>query len=62
MVGVSKAAEILRTAGPVSSEVAVEIGLAREEIEGDLVGAAADLVRQIADGSVVIEAIEKGEV
>ena len=60
LVGVSKAAEILRTARPVSSKEAVEIGLAREEVEGDLVEAAATLVRQIADGSVVVPKIETG--
>ena len=60
LVGVSKAAEILRTARPVSSKEAVEIGLAREEVEGDLVEAAATLVRQIADGSVVVPRIETG--
>jgi len=60
LVGVSKAAEILRTARPVSSSEAVEIGLAREQVVGDLVEAAATLVRQIADGSVVIPAIETG--
>ncbi len=60
LVGISKAAEILRTARPVSSREAVEIGLAREEVEGDLVEAAATLVRQIADGTVVAPVIETG--
>jgi len=60
LVGISKAAEILRTARPVPSSEAVEIGLARQEVEGDLVDAAASLVRQIADGSVVVPAIETG--
>ncbi len=60
LVGISKAAEILRTARPVPSSEAVEIGLAREEVKGDLVDAAAALVQQIADGSVVVPAIEKG--
>ena len=60
LVGIDKAAEILRTARPVSSSEAVEIGLAREEVEGDLVDAAAMLVRQIADGSVRVPAIETG--
>jgi len=60
LVGVSKAAEILRTARPVSSKEAVEIGLAREEVEGDVVEAAASLVRQIADGSVAVPKIETG--
>ncbi len=60
MVGVGKAAEILRTARPVSSKEAVDIGLVREEVTGDLVDAAAGLVRQIADGSVVVQKIESG--
>ncbi len=60
LVGISKAAEILRTARPVSSSEAVEIGLAREEVEGNLVDAAASLVKQIADGSVVVPTIESG--
>ena len=58
LVGVRKAAEILRTARPVPSSEAVEIGLARQEVEGDLVEAAASLARQIAEGSVVVPAME----
>ncbi len=60
LIGINKAAEILRTARPVSSSEAVEIGLARVEVAGDLVEAAAALVRQIADGSVVVPGIENG--
>lgn len=60
LVGIDKAAEILRTARPVPSSEAVAIGLARAEVEGDLVDAAAALVKQIADGSVVVPAIETG--
>ena len=60
LVGMSKAAEILRTARPVPSSEAVEIGLARAEVEGDLVEAAATLVQQIASGEVVVPAIETG--
>ncbi len=60
LVGISKAAEILRTARPVSSSEAVEIGLARAEIEGDLVEAGVSLVQQIAEGGVVLPAIETG--
>jgi enoyl-CoA hydratase/carnithine racemase len=44
----------------VSSAEAVEIGLAREEVTGDLVEAAAELVKQIANGSVVVQPIESG--
>ena len=50
----------MRTARPVPSREAVEIGLAREEVTGDLVEAAATLVRQIADGSVEAPRIETG--
>jgi len=60
LVGISKAAEILRTARPVPSSEAVEIGLASAEVEGDLVDAAASLVQQIAGGEVMVPAIEKG--
>jgi len=60
LVGVSKAAEILRTARPVPSSEAVEIGLAHAEVKADLVEAAASLVRQIAAGDVVVPTIETG--
>lgn len=60
LVGISTAAEILRTARPVPSSEAVEIGLVREEVEGDLVEAAATLVQRIASGDVVVAAIETG--
>jgi enoyl-CoA hydratase/3-hydroxyacyl-CoA dehydrogenase len=60
LVGVSKAAEIMRTARSISSREAVEIGLVREEVKGDLVDAAVSLVRQLADGSVLVPAIETG--
>jgi enoyl-CoA hydratase/3-hydroxyacyl-CoA dehydrogenase len=60
LVGVKIAAEILRTARPVPSKEAVEIGLARAEVDGDLIAAAATLVRQIANGDVVVAAIETG--
>ncbi len=60
LVGVKKAAEILRTGRPVSSAEAVEIELAREEVDGDVVEAAAALVKQIANGSVTVQAIETG--
>lgn len=60
LVGVGKAAEILRTARPISSREAVEIGLASKEVEGDLVGEAAALVRQIAAGGVEVSPIASG--
>lgn len=45
LVGVEAAAEMMRTARPISSEKALAIGLISEEIDGDLVGRAAALAR-----------------
>ncbi|MBK7407921.1 MAG: enoyl-CoA hydratase/isomerase family protein [Saprospirales bacterium] len=52
LVGVEKAAEILRTGRPVSSREALEIGLISLETEGDLIAGAVALTRQIADGQI----------
>ena len=60
LVGITRAAEILRTARPVPSSEAVQIGLARAEVTGDLVAAAAGLVREIVDGRVTVARIETG--
>lgn len=48
LVGVEKAAEILRTGRPVSSAEALEIGLVSREVEANLQEAAVDLVKDIA--------------
>jgi enoyl-CoA hydratase/carnithine racemase len=62
LVGFPKAAEMLRTARPVKSGEAVAIGLAREEIDGDVVEAAADLVRRAAAGKAELATIPDGPV
>ncbi len=59
IVGVDKAAEILRTGRNVSSKEAAEIGLVHKEAEGDLKEEAILLARQIADGTVKINRIPK---
>lgn len=59
IVGVEKAAEILRTARTVSAKEAAEIGLVQMEVEGDLVTVAIKLAKQIASGEVKVKTISK---
>ena len=50
LVGIERAAEMLRTCRPISSEKALAFGLIREEVEGDLVGRAVQLCKDMATG------------
>ncbi|MBI4945931.1 MAG: 3-hydroxyacyl-CoA dehydrogenase/enoyl-CoA hydratase family protein [Bacteroidetes bacterium] len=59
IVGVEKAAEILRTARNVSAKEAAEIGLVYKEAEGDLVDEAIKLAKQIASGEVKVKTVSK---
>lgn len=59
LVGVAKAAEILRTGKSVSSKEALEIGLVMEEVEGDLMEEAISLARNIAVGRAKVNSIPK---
>lgn len=59
LVGLERAAELLRTGRPFSSAEAVEWGLVREEVEGDLIGRAIELARQAARGEVTLEPINR---
>ena len=52
LVGVDVAAEILRTARPVSGKEALEIGLIDKEIEGDLVEGAVEYAKKLAKGEI----------
>jgi enoyl-CoA hydratase / 3-hydroxyacyl-CoA dehydrogenase len=52
LVGVDIAAEILRTARPVSGKEALEIGLIDREIEGDLIEGAVDFAKKLVKGEV----------
>lgn len=50
LVGLEKAAEMLRTCRPIGSEKAKAYGLIREEVEGDLVARAVELCKDMASG------------
>ncbi len=52
LVGIVKAAEILRTGRPVSGSEAMEIGLIDKEIEGDLIDGAVTYALQIANREI----------
>ena len=51
LVGIEKAAEMLRTCRPIGSEKAKAYGLIREEVEGDLVARAVQLCQDMASGN-----------
>ena len=50
LVGIERANEMLRTCKPISSEKALAFGLIREEVEGDVVARAVQLVNEMAGG------------
>ena len=50
LIGIERAAEMLRTARPVSSDKALAYGLVRELVEGDVVGRAVQLAKDMATG------------
>jgi enoyl-CoA hydratase/carnithine racemase len=58
LVGIGKAAELLRTGRGLSSREAVECGLVRAEVDGDVVDAAVDLVRAAVRGDVKLPALD----
>jgi len=52
IVGIVKAAEMMRNARPISSKDAVAIGLVSEEVEGNLIDRAIELAKGLASGRV----------
>ena len=62
IVGVEKAADILRTARNVSSKEAAEIGLVYKEAEGDLIDEAVKLAKQVASEEVKLKTVSKDAV
>jgi enoyl-CoA hydratase/3-hydroxyacyl-CoA dehydrogenase len=58
LVGVTRAAEMLRTGRPLSGREAVAWGLVREEVEGDVVEAAVHLARAAARGEARLTPID----
>ena len=62
LVGVEKAAEMLRTGRSLSGREAVACGLIREEVDGDVVDAAVRLARAAARGEVSLAPIDCGSI
>jgi enoyl-CoA hydratase/carnithine racemase len=62
LVGVEKAAEMLRTGRAISGREAVACGLVREEVEGDVVEAAVQLARDAASGKVALARINEAPI
>jgi len=57
LIGLEAAANLLRTGKPISGAQAVELGLIRTEVDGDVVAAAVALVKQAASGEVELPRI-----
>jgi enoyl-CoA hydratase/3-hydroxyacyl-CoA dehydrogenase len=60
IVGIEKAAELIRTTRPLSSRDALECGLISEEVEGDLTARAIELAKGLASGAVKAPAMPEG--
>lgn len=59
LVGLSRAAEILRTGRPLSGGEAVALGLVHREAEGDLLDEAAAFARRLADGAETVTPLRR---
>jgi enoyl-CoA hydratase / 3-hydroxyacyl-CoA dehydrogenase len=62
LIGLEKAWSILRNSNPISSAQAKEIGLIQEEVEGDLIEAGINWVKNILSGKVKVPSIPKGPI
>ena len=62
LIGIEKAWPILRSSNPISSAQAKETGLIQEEVEGDLIEAGINWVRNILSGKVKVSSIPKGPI
>lgn len=60
IIGIDRAAELMRTARPISSSEAAEMGLILKEVEGDLVAEAVQIARQVAKGDLLVHVIDRG--
>lgn len=58
LIGFDKAAEMIRTANPISSAQALEYGLINEEVDGDVLQRAIELAREIAEGKTAVKLME----
>ena len=61
-IGLEKAWPILRNSNPISSAQAKEIGLIQEEVEGDIIEAGINWVKNILSGKVKVPSIPKGPI
>ncbi|MDP7035537.1 MAG: 3-hydroxyacyl-CoA dehydrogenase NAD-binding domain-containing protein [Planctomycetota bacterium] len=59
LIGMEPAWKMLRDAKPISSSIALEFGLILEEVEGDLIESAIDIVRQCASGERTLTPIPR---
>lgn len=62
IIGFERAAEMIRTANPISSEKALEYGLVKELVDGDVLERAIELAREIAEDKTKVDLIEAGPV
>jgi enoyl-CoA hydratase/3-hydroxyacyl-CoA dehydrogenase len=62
IIGFEKAAEMIRTAKPISSDTAYEYGLVNELVEGDVLERAVELAREIAEGKTKVPEMPLGPV
>lgn len=60
LIGIAKAAELMRTGRPMSSAEAKQLGYISEEVEGDLIARACELAKGLANGTVTAPEIVKG--
>jgi len=60
LVGVELAATMLRTGRALSGREAVECGVVRAEVEGDLLSAAVSLARDVVSGKIKLKRIDPG--
>ncbi len=62
LIGFEKAAEMIRTANPISSQKALEFGLVNLLVDGDVLPPAVELARELAEGKANIKPMEKGPI
>ncbi len=60
LIGFEKAAQMIRTAIPISSEQALEYGLVNELVEGDVLVRAIELARELGEGKTKVKMMEMG--
>ncbi|MEW6350037.1 MAG: enoyl-CoA hydratase-related protein [Thermodesulfobacteriota bacterium] len=62
IIGFERAAEMIRTANPISTEQALEYGLVNELVEDDVLKRAVELALEIAGGKTKVKEMELGPV